>query len=115
MPDPMFVYVMSAGQRLCKIGIAKDLDRRRSGIQTGNPKKVIVRYAVKVPSIAWARHLETLAHKKLRDQRAEGEWFHTSYSAAVAALREVVEWAIREPETEAEADVQDMAHLVLSQ
>lgn len=93
--ETTFVYVLSAG-RFSKVGIARDPEARRKEIQVGNPIPVEVSYSHPCRSREEALALEAAAHHKLAlfdDGRAKGgrEWFPASPTAAIAAIRSVLE------------------------
>lgn len=65
------IYVMRCGDKL-KIGIAKDPEKRRKTLQTGNAEKIILEWS---RERADAFHLETHLHQKFSNHRLAGEWF----------------------------------------
>lgn len=67
-----FIYQLSAGEPLLKIGRAKDIYQRRDALQTGNPRTLVL--------VGWIRSevestLEADLHRKHHLQRIAGEWF----------------------------------------
>lgn len=55
-----------------KIGVAKDIERRRSNLQTGNPSELCL--------LGWINNEETFAlerslHRLFHDSHVRGEWF----------------------------------------
>lgn len=70
-----YVYFVRAETlRLIKIGIAKDLDSRISGLQTASPDRLALMGIIR-PSED-PKYLEARLHNKFSDHRAHGEWFH---------------------------------------
>jgi hypothetical protein len=75
-----------------KIGIAKDVQRRRAGLQTANPDLVTVLFHERVPA-PLAHEAEACAHETLRQYHVRGEWFEVeedkAHEAVLAAIRKV--------------------------
>ncbi len=66
-----WVYVIGPeNSPVVKIGKATDIPDRLSGIQTGNPEPLIIRWAV-----AGGRALEKALHAEFKSLRKMGEWF----------------------------------------
>lgn len=74
-----YVYIMQSGQRggPIKIGVAKDPERRIRELQTGNPRTIVLRIKIKMPSRSAAYALEAWFHNKFWAARLEGEWFQS--------------------------------------
>lgn len=85
-----FVYVIGSPDGPQKIGIAKDVQKRRKEIQTGSHFVLQLASAIEVP-IDLAVHVECYAHWLLRDCRLAGEWFRVSPGRAIVAVREALE------------------------
>lgn len=67
-----WVYVIGAKDSpIVKIGKATDLPDRLSSLQTGNPERLVIRWAV-----AGGLSLEKTLHAEFKDTRMEGEWFN---------------------------------------
>lgn len=79
----MNVYVVAGGRRHVKIGIAKDVEKRRRGIQTGCPFTVRV---IKSWNTSRAREIENKAHKVLARYRWAGEWFDVPTQVATLTV-----------------------------
>lgn len=85
-----FVYVIGTEGGPFKIGVATSLRDRLSGIQIGNPIKMIVHYSVEVADTD-AFAVEARAHKTLASCRLSGEWFEATLQAARQAVLEAAE------------------------
>lgn len=88
--ETKFVYVMSAGANLQKIGYAKHPGKRLAHIQSASPEPVSLFVAIEVPGRD-ARAVERHAHWLLRDRRHRGEWFNVSAKAALGAIEGAVQ------------------------
>lgn len=66
-----------------KIGISKNVHARLSAIQSDQPAKLSIVYAVRA---AEPRLIERAAHRRLVERRAGGEWFNVSRREAVDAI-----------------------------
>lgn len=82
------VYVMSAGARHVKIGIATDPYRRVREVQTGNPQGVRI---IKAWPSHLARRVERKAHKMLAKYRTKAEWFEVPVKVAVMVVDAIVQ------------------------
>ncbi len=81
----VYCFAVPTGQR--KIGVtAGRCKSRLSELQTGNHQTITMDFAIAVTAEA-ARQIEGLAHRRLRGERLEGEWFDCQSHQA----REVVE------------------------
>ena len=69
-----FVYFISDGE-YTKIGIAKNMNKRLSSLQVGNPKKLRIVSFVPCDTENSARKIEKHLHERLGACRVEGEWF----------------------------------------
>ena len=85
---PCYVYFVTDGTDAIKIGVAKNLTNRLAGIQTGNPRKVSVLYAIECISEGHAHRLETLLHDAYAQYRLQGEWFLINDRLQHGELRE---------------------------
>lgn len=72
-----YVYLMKAGTKQYKVGIAKDVHKRQKALQTSNAKKVEI---VTFQATPEAYKVEQEIHKMLFDYRHDGgtEWFSLS-------------------------------------
>jgi DNA segregation ATPase FtsK/SpoIIIE-like protein len=88
-----FVYLMRAGENHYKVGIAQDVMRRVSAVQTGNPSKVELVVAV---FISDAHITENQLHKWLEDYKALGgrEWFELDPSKVIELITRMTELSI---------------------
>jgi len=80
-----YVYIIAEqhnhfirGSQCVKIGVVRNIERRLSQLQTGNPKTLEVVMSVGPMSRMQAYRLEAQFHHKLSDQRISGEWFNRS-------------------------------------
>lgn len=64
------VYFIQCEGRI-KIGLSRNADGRLKELSTGAPAKLV--FLARVPG---GRQLETALHRRLRDYRVYGEWFH---------------------------------------
>lgn len=72
-PNEAFIYVIQCGDfPYYKIGLAKNLQRRRENIQTANPFPITIIIAVQTDG---ATALERLLHDKFKKQWLHGEWY----------------------------------------
>jgi hypothetical protein len=71
-----FVYVMECAG-LVKIGVAKNVSRRKDMLQVGNPLEISVFYS-RAFEARRAREVERAAHRVFTPQRIRGEWFEVS-------------------------------------
>lgn len=67
----------------CKIGIARDPDKRLRELQTGNPHKLGVYLISKCSN---AQDFEYRAHRHLASKRMQGEWFDITVVEAAKTL-----------------------------
>jgi hypothetical protein len=82
---PTFVYVISAGPALQKIGVARNARARMAVLQTAAQSKLVLVNAEPVhPKDAFA--VETRAHRLLASRRVSGEWFVVGEEAAKLAV-----------------------------
>lgn len=82
--EPSFVYVIGASGHPVKVGIAADVRKRLSGIQTGCPTRLRVYFEIEVED---ARAVERAAHKRLFNHKLSGEWFDCEPAEAVEAIK----------------------------
>lgn len=94
-----YVYLIAAGDAWArgevgpiKIGLASNVERRLGELKTGNHQKLTV--------IGWLddmhvhpQSVETQAHRLLRAQRLQGEWFNITPKEAFNALCGLVGFA----------------------
>jgi hypothetical protein len=67
-------FVRAETMRLIKIGIAKDLESRLSGLQTGSPDKLTLMGLIRPDTDP--KYLENRLHNKFSKHHSHGEWFH---------------------------------------
>lgn len=84
LTEPSFVYVVQAQPGTpVKIGVARDVDARLAGLQTGNPYKLRVLFV-----LPGGYELEWQFHQKLKKYRMEGEWFDARAAEKIFPLIE---------------------------
>lgn len=69
------VYFIRDGMGNIKIGIAKDVLKRRLELQTANPNELEIFYIMQVPKMWDAQVIERELHECFSDYRKKGEWF----------------------------------------
>jgi hypothetical protein len=79
------VYIIGSTTGPLKIGIAKDVDKRLSGIQTGHPHRLFVICAYRFEA-GVAPKVERYCHDELSKHRCNGEWFDIHHEGAIAVL-----------------------------
>tara|TARA_R110000868_G_C10867713_1_gene762017 strand:- start:41 stop:703 length:663 start_codon:yes stop_codon:yes gene_type:complete len=71
--EKKFVYLIAdVNKEFGKIGISNDVEKRRKGLSSGNPRKTFVVCSFLAPS---PRKMETILHEKFGYSRKNGEWF----------------------------------------
>ena len=68
-------FILNYDSQAIKIGIAKNVERRLSSLQTSSPSKLKLLGTIKTESVNKARKLEQSLHKTFNDCRIRGEWF----------------------------------------
>jgi hypothetical protein len=79
------VYVIEDENGHVKIGIAGNVAKRISSIDTASAYEIINRY--ESPSCANARKIEKTAHKHFIDRRKKGEWFTVPFNETVDYMK----------------------------
>jgi uncharacterized protein (UPF0335 family) len=72
-----------------KVGMAIDVQKRLSGIQTSNPDLVTIAFFERVPK-ELAAEAESRAHETLRSSWVRGEWFDVTPERARAAVKAAI-------------------------
>ena len=86
--DQAFVYVISAGDAVQKIGLTRSSPwRRLASLQTAHHVRLSLVGFAPVEKHQ-AKRIEQTAHAILKDRRGSGEWFNVSCSLAVAAVEQ---------------------------
>ena len=68
-----FLYMLRAGNTdYYKIGVSVDIKKRMQSLQIGNPHRLTIYESVYTK----CRYLEGEIHRKLKQYRVQGEWFH---------------------------------------
>ena len=77
-----------------KIGVSRDVAARLKGIQTSNPRPLMVYKTIELHQRSLSELFEQEAHKTLRDRgdALVGEWFDVEPKVAAALLAELYEW-----------------------
>jgi len=81
----MLVYVVGSYKGPVKIGIAHDVEKRLSALQTGHPHELRIYGTVEVPADI-AREVEMACHGELASRRLRGEWFKASPNLALTTV-----------------------------
>lgn len=89
MREVLQIYVIGPEGGPLKIGVASDVEARRSALQTANALPLVVHHRVGVPR-GLAKVAEALAHKALAEARMMGEWFDASLGCCVAAVEAAI-------------------------
>lgn len=71
--DTPVIYFVTDG-RYVKIGSTTDIEKRLAGLQTGNPKKLTIMFAI--PWMRNYKYLESRFHRCFEKRRLVGEWFN---------------------------------------
>jgi hypothetical protein len=77
------VYAIVAGEGPIKIGVSVDPLKRLPQLQTNQPQRLSIVYAVRV---ADPYAVERAAHARLKPRRAQGEWFNINRDEAIEAI-----------------------------
>lgn len=73
------VYLIRDRSGACKVGMAKNVDKRLKTLQTGHPLKLWVVKEFPFESKAQARYIERSIHLAYKDYRLKGEWFRKKF------------------------------------
>jgi ribosome-binding protein aMBF1 (putative translation factor) len=88
-----FIYAIGAvGTTYVKIGSARDVEKRRKELQTGQP--FLLHILATIPVETSLRRIETQIHRFLAEQRQQGEWFDLPMDTErlVALVARAVQW-----------------------
>lgn len=89
----VFVYVIvDSERRFAKIGIAKDVERRRRQLQVAYPTTLMVSHSVYFPMTIIGAQVEYRTHQILADCRLNGEWFAADVDQCKAAIERARRW-----------------------
>ena len=83
------VYVISASNGLCKVGISSDPELRLATLQTGSAYPLKIEYVLATDTDT--RMIEGEVHRRLDKFRCAGEWFDVPANVAIASLINVAE------------------------
>ena len=82
-----FIYVISEeASPYLKIGVTTDIERRLSGLQTGNPRKLFVADLVEFECERHAYFVESAVHSRLAGRKKQGEWFDVPVEQVTEAI-----------------------------
>ena len=82
--DQIHLYIIQCGcSRYHKIGVSTYPGDRLEALQTANPMKLSLRFAIAIPNES---AIERYLHKKYQKQNIRGEWFDLSEND-VASIR----------------------------
>lgn len=97
----MYVYVISAGPDIQKIGISGNPARRLAGLQQQTPLDLALGFTLERSD---ARVIEQAAHRLLAAHRVRSEWFSVSLDVAVDGVRRAIAGE-RAPRQERESEL----------
>jgi DNA-binding transcriptional regulator YiaG len=84
------IYVIAIAGIGCKVGIARDPQRRLKRLRTGNPFKATLYWSVQCEP--WkASTVEHMVHQHLSEHRLNGEWFSVEPESAKLAILDAIE------------------------
>lgn len=69
------IYFIRDGMGNIKIGIARNVQKRKKALQTANPNKLEIFCIWHVKKIEHAYEIESYLHKRFANSRKCGEWF----------------------------------------
>lgn len=95
-----YVYVMRSGTGLCKVGVTKDIEKRRAVLERGSGFAVVVVHIF--GPFNSAKRLEASAHQSLAQHRRSGEWFDCPAEHAVQAIAGLLKAFVDKPDPTAE-------------
>jgi hypothetical protein len=81
-----FVYVISAGDGVRKIGFSRRPKERRGMLQSQSDYTLTGEVAFECSPMA-APYIERAAHRRLASARVEGEWFTVDAETAIATIK----------------------------
>ena len=88
----MYLYIIGTDLDRQKIGFSKDVAKRLSTLQTGNPTQLKIHHTEPVPEQR-VRILEKKLHSELGYLRVKGEWFNITPDRAVSILKvAIIRW-----------------------
>ncbi|KQB59371.1 GIY-YIG nuclease family protein [Acidovorax sp. SD340] len=83
-----FLYVIESEAQLVKIGVAKDVEKRKATLEaTGGHALTLIQ---SFGPFTQATKIEAKAHQTLASHRMKGEWFSCSVTEALAAVSEAL-------------------------
>jgi predicted GIY-YIG superfamily endonuclease len=85
-----YVYVIAAGSEAAKIGIAKNVQSRLKSLQTGQHRKLVIAHEIAFSDRCDAYAVECRAHRILKGELMEGEWFAVSPEEARQAIDQAI-------------------------
>lgn len=89
----VFVYVIvDTDRQFAKVGIAKNVARRRRQLQVSYPTTLTVAHAVHFPKLIIGAQVEYRTHRILADVRLNGEWFNADAATCAAAIEQAKRW-----------------------
>jgi len=108
----MFVYFISSGLKgPIKIGLAKDVEKRRDDLQTGNPNRLHIQAKVRCRNRKEAEKLEKILHKKFTKSWIRGEWFKNNIR--LSSVHEIMEYQYETEGEESEDQIEKELDLAL--
>ncbi|HEX3747557.1 MAG TPA: GIY-YIG nuclease family protein [Bryobacteraceae bacterium] len=102
IPPKTYVYAISDGGGAVKVGVANNVQRRLKELQTGHCRKLSTFCEIGFSSRVEAYSIECRAHRLLKGNLLEGEWFSIPPETAREAIGQAVADLRAEPRLEAE-------------
>ena len=84
------VYVIAGDRDRVKIGVSKNVKRRRTSLQASNPERLSIVHSY-TPRTKTAFEVETGVAALLSRRRVSGEWFKCEPKLAIVAIRAVAD------------------------
>ena len=111
----MSVYFITARDiGICKIGVARDVEARRSSLQTASPVELVLE-----ATLPGSRELEQRLHKRFAKHRVKGEWFTITDEIekliAEAAASPVLEFPVERTRRDQQLSDEELAERSVAQ
>jgi hypothetical protein len=87
-----FIYVVGPDSGFpCKVGVAENVKKRLSGLQTGNWEKLYIYHTEEMNSKSDAYRTEKIIHKRLKEHNINGEWFNLLASDLIKQIVQIMD------------------------
>jgi DNA-binding XRE family transcriptional regulator len=90
MSSVSHIYVIAAGDKTVKVGIARDPEKRCGFLQVGHHTPLEIAFT-KSCEEKEARLVEQFTHRLLKEKHLRGEWFNVTVEEAKAVITEAIE------------------------